>query len=346
MSRLLALALAARDDLIQAHLAAIHTADALRITEHQAATRIQGVYRGHMQWKRYQHTVRAIILIQCVVRSHISRIRVQQLRRDRNFDQMMAKFNSRAAKIQSIWKGFRERALRRNDYYAMKAYLASIEVQNMEMRMAMAQHEMESSLVAAEEEEQKRKKELSAALRSSHHLLGTSSIAGVYKPPHARAAPITIDGGKDVEAMLKHAFHENMEEQKSNTSSRERLGRSLKAVRTGFQLKGPSVQAASKYTVLEETRTIEKAVDRKLCVGEPSFRPTRTNPPLRPVDYVNIGNPYQAVAVVMREEDRTRRIAQVDFIPPASASRKTFDGQTVLDSRSSLVKRMHAASQE
>lgn len=107
-----------------------------------------------------------------------------------------------------------------------------------------------------------------------------------------------------------------------------------------------SVRAAAPYDAVRETARMERLVSEKMRLSG-HFKVPKAKTHLPPMESVHVGIPYNNVAVVLREEDKTKRIAaDSDFISSTRAAKVSFDGAPIMDSRASLVrnKERHAQS--
>eukprot|EP00762_Andalucia_godoyi_P000494 ANDGO_03137.mRNA.1 hypothetical protein NAEGRDRAFT_63921 len=343
MSRFYALCHSSQPSVTELHLKAVKETEHFRIEEERAAIIIQSKFRSFRNRHDYQYVRSSITLMQRVFRGHRGRLRLQFLRNHARLDEVIRRHNQRAARIQAVWKGYRERVLRKNDFYEMKRYLKEVTERGFLVLQDAKQHAVDSERQQEAFERQQYYEEFESTISGLHHLMGTKSIAGVYRPPHSHGMPLTVNGGIPVE----DALADSLKKQNPLLLSKKRLSKIRSSgLMESSTLKNPStgnsLQASSKYDIVDQNASLERRVERKLRVGDPVFHPPPMRPRLPPVEFVSVGNPYGKVAVVMRQEDKTKRIVSHDFMP-ATRMRTTFDGAPILDSRSAVVKRVAAA---
>ena len=289
--------------------ALIEAANEAKDRECQAAINIQRVFRGARD--RYAITLkaRACVEIERVFRGHCGRERARAAREQRAATEESGVFQYYATVIQRAFKGYYSRTYV-HDFFARKAYIESIKQKSEELRDQLSGH-MEQQIEAEQDRaEAAARDEFKKVTQNLHHLLSTASTPGVYNPPYAQG-------------MVPTAFNVPIEDHLRDGVKDLLRTQGLKRVRaTTYTAQSRlSVQASSKYGVVEEHAKTEKRYSRlRHLSARPFVAGAKTkHKPIKPG--VTLGTPYEEpwrVARSVRElqhlpEEKAKRVADQPF---------------------------------
>lgn len=183
----------AQNGCVEVLLAALQAANdaSQRILEATAASKIQSIGRMYAQKKSFRHVLRCIVNIQRSFRGYRDRKKALRVRIQQQKMYNAAVFDHFATLIQSRFRGFILRK-RHCDFYARKRYIQGIVDQNEKVR--------DESISAFQAQQSERERTLReeqrnafvSATKNLHHLLSTSCVSGVFRPP------LSVDGAKTV----------------------------------------------------------------------------------------------------------------------------------------------------
>ena len=196
------------------------------------------------------HCRRACVEIERVFRGHCGRERARAAREQRAATEESGVFQYYATVIQRAFKGYYSRKYV-HDFFARKAYIESIKQKSEELRDQLSGH-MEQQIEAEQDRaEAAARDEFKKVTQNLHHLLSTASTPGVYNPPYAQG-------------MVPTAFNVPIEDHLRDGVKDLLRTQGLKRVRaTTYTAQSRlSVQASSKYGVVEEHAKTEKRYSR------------------------------------------------------------------------------------
>ncbi|CUG75357.1 IQ calmodulin-binding protein, putative [Bodo saltans] len=162
-----------------------------RSLEENAATTIQSAARMLAQKKCFRYVSKCIVNIQRCFRGYRDRKKAlrERIAQQKAFN--LAVFHHFATLIQSRFRGFILRK-RHCDFYARKKYIEAVVERNEAVRV---DSNAAFLVQQAEKERSTHEEQRNAfvnATKSLHHLLSTSSVSGVFRPP------LSVEGAKTV----------------------------------------------------------------------------------------------------------------------------------------------------
>ncbi|DBA66376.1 TPA: spermatogenesis-associated protein 17 [Trebouxia sp. C0005] len=236
-------------------------AEAAKQQELPAAVLIQAVVRGHLLRKRLHILEGRAVRIQSCWRGYAARQQFKAERTKANTLLREAYFDAQATHIQRWFRGFWSRKYIHN-FLQRKAYLAAVADSNARMR-ALAEQQLQASICAIkEQEEQAAMARFQKQSSKLHHLLSTSTVAGIYRSPYqALTNTVPVLEKIPLEDQIRAS-------RKSLVSSQPgvRHPSPLKAERELHLAKAPglSLQASAPYNAVREAADLERRVNKAL----------------------------------------------------------------------------------
>ncbi|EGD72877.1 hypothetical protein PTSG_04606 [Salpingoeca rosetta] len=160
------------------YLQAERDAEEAREREWHAAVRIQSCWRGYTERKALQRLHDAAGTIQRAFRGLMGRKRFRVTVKQQLKDLRTNHYNTMAARIQAVWKGYCERK-HGLDYYARKAYLEALRKHNADIKHELDEFEREQAARRQAAQEKAEKKRRLRELERQHVLLSTRAQRGV-----------------------------------------------------------------------------------------------------------------------------------------------------------------------
>ena len=182
-----------RNHPVEAIFAATDVAEANRVRERSAATKIQSAVRMRQCRRRFLYVRTCIVSIQRLFRGFADRKAALNRRLDDVKRRHVATLHALASIIQAAFRGFFSRKWR-CDFYAQKRYLIGVvEESERVRRLAEATREQQTAELQISEHQ----RQLEAYLRAAsgkHHLLSTAVQPGVFRPTAARQGVASVFG--------------------------------------------------------------------------------------------------------------------------------------------------------
>nr|CCA27113.1 conserved hypothetical protein [Albugo laibachii Nc14] len=165
----------------------LNQADENRLVELTAATSIQRVFRGQAARKWLLTRSKAEIEIARRFRGLLAKRLTRQTAWIQRQREELSIRSGYITLIQKVFRGHQSRKI--CDFGARKAYMRSVLVQNNQLRVFLSanlekQKQMEAKLSHDEKYENVQK-----LARNLHHLLGTKSVAGIYRRKECLGMP-------------------------------------------------------------------------------------------------------------------------------------------------------------
>jgi len=172
---------------------AMQRAEADRHAEYDATLTLQSSVRRVQQRAKLADWRARAISLERVYRGHLGRNYYEDMQQQRDARTRRAFWNSSAALVQKIWRGFYSRKNIHN-FYLRKAYLDSVAQTGQERRAELEEHYEQLYEIEMQRVQQDRLEKFEKVVGSLHHMLSTGSCAGVYNSPYDQMAPATVYG--------------------------------------------------------------------------------------------------------------------------------------------------------
>lgn len=231
---------------------------------HQSCINIQRLFRG--QYIRIVIAVKraACIVVQRVFRGFQGRRVAAAAKQQLVAFQELAVYHYHCAVVQRTFRGYYSRRYL-HDFSARRKYITAIKVRGDELRATLAQHH--ANLVRADEEraEDEARAEFEKVTQNLHHLVSTAAVPGVYNSPYVPEPPTAL--GLPIEDHLRASVSQLL---RSRGYTKRGLVSDLGGSRK-VPVRPPhsrlSVQATSRYEVVEEQARIDAKLNKMSRVG-------------------------------------------------------------------------------
>jgi hypothetical protein len=183
----------ARADVAGAFFKTLGQAESELDTEYVATLTLQASVRRVLQRAKLVAWRRQAITVERVYRGHLGRNLYEDEQVLRDARTRRAFWNSNAALVQKIWRGFFSRKHVHN-FYLRKAYLDSVALTGQQRREELNEHMERLMDIETQRVQQERLEKFERVVGSLHHMLSTGCCAGVYNSPYEQLAPATAFG--------------------------------------------------------------------------------------------------------------------------------------------------------
>lgn len=232
--------------------------------EKESATRIQKLYRGQRVRTWITEKRNAAGEIQRIFRGYLGRNRAAAELQGKMRHERMAVYHYHSVFIQKNFRGFYSRRYF-HDFFARKAYIQSIMAKSNALR-----DKLEANLRMQQDEEEIQRNneahaEFTKVTQNLHHLLSTQVTPGIYNSPYLMPEQLPTAFNLPVELHLRNGVKDLLKARQT-----KRKGTVKKPPALGFDNRA-SVQAASKYSVVEDATKMEGKYSKALRVDQSDF---------------------------------------------------------------------------
>ncbi|CAH8654545.1 unnamed protein product [Schistosoma intercalatum] len=156
--------------------------DTYRLTEYNAAVKIQAWFRGIRIRCYLKLLEKCTIIIQKTWRGYLGRKQYRLILSKTVIEYRRNKFSKAAAKIQSAWKGYLTRKYIFN-FYSRKVYLSALVDVGEFVKNQLSEYEKEMKYVERKEKQEKERDRIINWAKSHHFLVSTCCQPGIYQNP-------------------------------------------------------------------------------------------------------------------------------------------------------------------
>lgn len=173
--------------------------------DHNAAIKIQRMWRRHVVRSKYIRIQEACLTIQRYMRGYLSWKYSEKLRYLERERMNVCFFDFHASLIQKVFRGYYFRKYVHSYYHRQKCLL-NIKKQNAKVLEEIRQYQENQAKQIKQDQEEQEKETFEKLASKLHHLISTETIPGVYNPPFGIKQKAY---GEDVESHLKTVFQKS-----------------------------------------------------------------------------------------------------------------------------------------
>jgi hypothetical protein len=310
--------------------------------ENIAATNIQRTFRGSLVRAKRTQKFECCRSIQRVYRGHLARLRCDRIAEAKRAAVRMGFFHYQAHIVQKSFRGYYSRRYY-HDFYARKAYISNIMHKSDALKKQLQEHRANLERKQAAERETDARQEFEKVTENLHHLLSTSSQAGIYNSPYLQGNVPTAFN-VPVEDHLKRGMSKylsNTMRRKGSTDrnrgasgqvvSRQSTRRSTTASSKVRSRSRVSVRAGSQYGVEKEQQRWEEKFSRLRRLSPKPFSAGGREQLDKFEGGISIGTPYEELWKIARSsrdpalEDKTKRVSSAPFVTAMKKRGRAFD---------------------
>jgi len=248
----------------------LNDAAAAAPVERGSAIRIQRLFRGAFVRATVSVNRAACVRITRVFRGHCTRQYCQALAQRVATSEEQALFYYHAEVVQKAYRGYYSRK-HYHDYSARKNYIDSIRLKGDKLREQLALHYQTQVEEAEAAAVTKAQNEFEEVTQNLHHLISTKVSKGVFNSPYNPEGPVAV-GGVPVEIHIKMGVRDLL---RQRGVAKKGLVVDANGSRK-IPIKPPksklSVQATSRYDVVEEQQKMDSKLDRQRFTGTSEFK--------------------------------------------------------------------------
>ncbi|CCI49858.1 unnamed protein product [Albugo candida] len=156
--------------------------------EQSAATSIQRVFRGQVARKRLSMRSKAEIEIARRFRGLLGKRRTRQTAWIQQQREEQSIRSGYCILIQKVFRGYKSR--QKCDFRARKAFVQNVLIQSDQLRMSLSVNLEQQRQTEAKLSREEKCENVQKLARNLHHLLGTKSVAGIYRRKQFLGIPV------------------------------------------------------------------------------------------------------------------------------------------------------------
>lgn len=237
--------------------------------ENTSAINIQRTFRGAQLRAHVTTLHRAAVEIERTFRGFLGRKYVAALLAERDQSRQLAVYDWCAVQIQKLFRAFYSRKYK-HDHAVRRAYLTSVEEKGNELRRALERHAEELQRQEEEIAMENVSRRFEHLTQSTHYLVSTRAIPGVYNPPTLFAEVPTIND-VPLEEHMRAGVRDLL--RRSGYTRKPLIQDANGVLRVPYkgQKYRLSLQASVRYDVLEEARKQEQLRHKYSRLGPARF---------------------------------------------------------------------------